>query len=135
MQALEKQNGYKYENVVIDTLLGKIQVYGFNMKNKELETIVIFPGYRTTALIWDLDCGLQKLAKSFRIFMIETNGQPNLTDGNSPAIKSLDYGHWVNDVFNKLNIEKAYTVGASFGALLCMKFAITNPENKSCIFA
>ncbi|MCJ8290752.1 MAG: hypothetical protein HRT58_14580 [Crocinitomicaceae bacterium] len=28
-------------------------------------------------------------------FMIETNGQPNLSDGHFPSIKSLDYGHGI----------------------------------------
>ena len=134
VERLESQNGYKYDKVSVNTVLGNTQVYGFNLENKELETIVIFPGYRTTSLIWDLDRGLKKLAKSFRVFLIKTNGQPNLSDGNSPAIKSFDYGLWVNDVFNKLRIEKAYTVGASFGALICMKFAITNPEKVKATF-
>lgn len=134
VKELENQNGYKYDNIIINTLLGKTQVYGFNLQNEELETIVIFPGFRTTSLIWDLDGGMKKLAKHYRIFMIETNGQPNLSDGNSPAIKSLDYGYWANDVFDKLNIKKAYTVGASFGGLICMKFAITNPERIKAIF-
>lgn len=128
VEKLESQNGYTYEKKVIATSLGKTQVYGFNMANTELETIVIFPGFRTTSLIWDLDRGLQSLAKSFRVFMIETNGQPNLSDGHSPSIKSLDYGHWANEVFNELKIEKAYTVGASFGGLICMKLSSTNPE-------
>ncbi|MDX1350606.1 MAG: alpha/beta hydrolase [Putridiphycobacter sp.] len=132
--ALENQNGYQYEKVIIHSLLGKTQVYGFNLQNEVLETIVIFPGFRTTSLIWDLDKGLQKLAKRYRIFMIETNGQPNLSDGYSPAIKSLEYGHWANDLFNKLNIKKAYTVGASFGGLICMKHAITNPERVKATF-
>jgi pimeloyl-ACP methyl ester carboxylesterase len=131
---LETQNGYKYDKVIINTLLGQTQVYGFNLQNEELETIVIFPGFRTTSLIWDLDRGLKKLAKIYRIFMIETNGQPNLSDGNSPAIKSLDYGHWANDIFDKLNIKKAYTVGASFGGIVCMKLAITNPERIKATF-
>jgi len=134
VKKLENQNGYKYDKTVINTSLGKTMIYGLNTKNSELETIVIFPGFRTTSLIWDLDCGLQKLANSFRVFMVETNGQPNLSDGNSPSIKSLDYGHWANCVFNELNIEKAYTIGASFGGLICMKFAITNPERIKATF-
>jgi pimeloyl-ACP methyl ester carboxylesterase len=134
IKKLEKQNGYEYDKISVNTSLGKTQIYGLNTSNTELDTIFILPGYRTTSLIWDLDCGLQNLAKSFRIIMIETNGQPNLSEGNSPSIKSLDYGHWLNDVFIELNIEQAYTIGASFGGLVCMKFAITNPEKVKAIF-
>ena len=131
---LEQLNGYEYEKIQIRTSLGKTQVYGINIANSMLETIVIFPGFRTTSLIWDLEGNLQKLGKSFRVFMVETNGQPNLSDGNSPAIKSLDYGHWANEVFNELKIDKAYVVGASFGGLVCAKLSATNPERIKAIF-
>jgi len=80
VKKLEKQNRYEYDKISINTSLGKTQVYGLNTSNTELDTICILPGYRTTSLIWDLDCGLQNLAKSFRVFMIETNGQPNLSE-------------------------------------------------------
>jgi pimeloyl-ACP methyl ester carboxylesterase len=66
--------------------------------------------------------------------MIETNGLPNLSDGNSPDIKSLDYGHWASDVLTELKIKKAYIAGASFGGLICMKLGITNPEKVKAAF-
>ena len=60
--------------------------------------------------------------------MVEINGQPNLSDGNSPAIKSLEYGEWGKEVFDALGIEKAFIAGASFGGLVCMKIAIYMPN-------
>ena len=125
---LEKLNGYSYERILIETSLGKTQVYGLNTIDDSLPTLLLFPGFRTTSLVWDLDGGLKKLSEKFRIFLIETNGQPNLSDGNSPSIKSLDYGHWGEEVFNALNIEKATIAGASFGGLVCMKIAIVIPD-------
>ena len=60
--------------------------------------------------------------------MVETNGQPNLSEGNTPNIKSLDYGIWGEEIFNELEIDKAFICGASFGGLLCMKISIYMPE-------
>jgi hypothetical protein len=37
--------------------------------------------------------------------MVETNGLPNFSDGSTPEIKSLDYGHWANEVLDKLGIS------------------------------
>lgn len=125
---LEKENGYQYDQLTISTSLGTTQVYGFNTENTTLETLVIFPGFRTTALIWDLDQGLQALSKKYRIFLIETNGQPNLSDGNSPSIKSLEYGAWGAEVFEQLELETAFIAGASFGGLVCMKIALVIPD-------
>ena len=60
--------------------------------------------------------------------MVETNGLPNLSEGKTPDIKSLEYGLWASEVFDSLKIDKAYVAGASFGGLICMKMAISNPE-------
>lgn len=125
---LEQSNGYEYTKISIETSLGKTQVYGFNTEKVDLETLIIFPGFRTTSLIWDLDKGLHGLAKQTRIFLVETNGQPNLSDGYSPSIKNLDYGKWGAEVFEKLNVESAFIAGASFGGLVCMKIALVIPE-------
>lgn len=125
---LEQSNGYEYTKFNIETSLGKTQIYGINTDKTDLETLVIFPGFRTSSLIWDLDKGLQSLAKQSRIFLVETNGQPNLSDGHSPSIKNLDYGKWGAEVFEKLNIESAFIAGASFGGLVCMKLSLVIPE-------
>jgi pimeloyl-ACP methyl ester carboxylesterase len=131
---LEKNNGRQYERYEIETSLGKTHIWGLNTKNEQLDTLVIFPGARTTALIWDFDKGLDNFKHKMRIFMVETNGLPNLSDGFSPDIKSLDYGIWANEVFEKLKIEKAFIAGASFGGLICMKFGIVKPEKIKAVF-
>ena len=131
---LEKNNARHYERYEIETSLGKTSVLGLNTKEENSETLVIFPGARTTSLIWDFDKGLDNLNIKMRIFMVETNGLPNLSNGSTPDIKSLDYGVWAAEVFDKLNIEKAFLAGASFGGLICMKFGITNPEKIKAVF-
>lgn len=125
---LEQSNGYEYSKLNIETSLGQTQIYGINTEKTDLETLIIFPGFRTTSLIWDLDKGLQSLAKQTRIFLVETNGQPNLSDGYSPSIKNLDYGKWGAEVFEKLNVESAFVAGASFGGLICMKISLVIPD-------
>ncbi|MCL6260147.1 alpha/beta hydrolase [Aquiflexum sp. TKW24L] len=128
VRKLEKENGRKYQRHAVKTSLGNTHVWSLNTDKVEIETLVIFPGARTTALIWDFDKGLDHLKMKLRIFMVETNGLPNLSDGATPDIKTLDYGHWAKEVFEGLGIEKAFIAGASFGGLICMKLALTNPE-------
>ena len=125
---LEKFNGRCYESHQLQTSLGKTQVWSLNSFDTELDTLIIFPGARTTSLIWDFDRGLDNLNQKMRIFMIETNGLPNLSKGHTPEITSLNLGIWANEVLEKLGIEKAFVTGASYGALICMKLAIVNPE-------
>jgi len=125
---LEKNSGRKYERYEIQTSLGKTVVWGHQTTENHSDTLVIFPGARTTSLFWDFDKGLDNLGQGLRIFLVETNGLPNLSEGNTPDIKSLDYGYWATEVFDQLKIDKAYIAGASFGGLICMKFGIVSPE-------
>jgi pimeloyl-ACP methyl ester carboxylesterase len=131
---LEKNNGRKYERYEIQTSLGKTVVWGLHTNENHPNTLVIFPGARTTSLFWDFDKGLDNLGRELRIFMVETNGLPNLSEGNTPDINSLDYGFWATEVFDQLEIDKAYIAGASFGGLICMKFGIVSPERIQAAF-
>lgn len=131
---LEKLNGRSYERIQVHTSLGKTHLWGLNTTRKDLETLVIFPGARTTSLFWDLDRGLDNLDQPLRVFMVETNGLPNLSDGATPDIRSLDYGLWANEVLEQLEIDRAFVAGASFGGLICMKLGITDPEKIKAAF-
>jgi pimeloyl-ACP methyl ester carboxylesterase len=131
---LQINNDRQYERYVIETSLGKTHIWGLNTKEEQLDTLVVFPGARTTSLIWDFDKGLDNLNHKMKIFMVETNGLPNLSDGSTPDIKSLDYGLWANEVLEKLKIEKTFVAGASFGGLICMKLGIVKPEKIKAAF-
>ena len=80
-----------------------------------------------------MDNNLSNLGK-LRIFLVETNGLPNLSDGNSPDIKSLGYGTWAAEVFEQLDLTSAYVAGASFGALVCLKLSLVAPEKVKAVF-
>jgi len=131
---LEEANGREYQRINVSTSLGKTHVWGLNTDADVSDTLVIFPGARTTSLIWDFDRGLDHLHHPLRIYMVETNGLPNLSDGSTPDIHSLDYGQWASEVLNKLNIKSAFVAGASFGGLICMKLAIYSPEKIKAAF-
>lgn len=134
VKQVEHVNQKTYTRLELDTVLGKTVVWGLNSDHQNLETLVIFPGARTSVLFWDFDNNLNNLGKPVRLFLVETNGLPNSSDGDTPDIKSTDYGTWAADILNKLGIEQAYIAGASFGGLICMKLCITNPEKVKAAF-
>lgn len=128
VQELAQSNGRTYGRLEFKTSLGKTVVWAHNAENEALPALVIFPGFRTTPLFWDLDRGLDHLGQNIRVYLVETNGQPNFSDGSTPDIKSLGYGQWAGEVLQALKIEKAFVAGASFGGLVCMKLALAHPE-------
>lgn len=125
---LELENDRIYSKIEVSTSLGTTQVYGLNLDSNTKETLVIFPGARTSALFWDMNRNLDILMKDVKIYLVETNGLPNLSDGNTPDIHSLDYGMWATEVLDQLRIDKAFVAGASFGGLICMKLCIVSPS-------
>ncbi|MEZ4773292.1 MAG: alpha/beta hydrolase [Bacteroidia bacterium] len=131
---LEQANNRKYERYSVQTKLGNTHVWGINTRDDFRETLVIFPGARTSALFWDFDRNLDHLGKDLRIFLIETNGLPNLSDGATPDIKSEDYGFWADEVMTQLAAGESYIAGASFGGLICMKLAMVSPQRIKSIF-
>jgi len=134
VEQLAQINGRNYARITLDTALGKTHVWGVSTGDESSATLVIFPGARTTSLIWDFDRGLDHLNHPLRIFMVETNGLPNLSDGATPDIRSLDYGYWASEVLEKLGIQETWIAGASFGGLICMKLAIVSPEKIKAAF-
>lgn len=134
VERLEKLNQKKYERIEIQTSLGKTHIWGINTTDKNLEPLLLFPGARTTSLFWDLDNNLKNLQDKFRIYLIETNGLPNLSDGATPDIKGIGYGEWASEVMVKLGIQKSFIAGASFGGLICMKLAMVAPEKIKAAF-
>lgn len=128
VEGLERVNNRKYQRIDVSTALGNTVVWSFNPLVESKEYLVIFPGARTTPLFFDFDRSLDPLLKELNVFLVETNGLPNPSDGGTPDIKTLDYGHWAAELIQKLGIRKCYIAGASFGGLVCAKLGITNPE-------
>jgi len=129
---VERLNGKIYEKITLDTALGKTIVWGLNPSGSE--TLVIFPGARTTSLFWDLDNMLESIGGNVRIYLVETNGLPNLSDGHTPDIRSDGYGIWAGEVLEKLGISNTYIAGASFGGLVCMKLCLCAPARIKAVF-
>lgn len=117
-----------YGEKIVRTSIGKTHVWVIEAEAHSGKSLVIFPGARTTSLIWDLDCGLDEIGNDVDIYLIETNGLPNLSDGDTPDIRTDDYGKWAAEVISQLGLTRTCVAGASFGGLICMKLAITNPE-------
>jgi pimeloyl-ACP methyl ester carboxylesterase len=129
-----KLSNRTYESTVVKTDLGNTQVWGLNWSRTDLPALVIFPGARTSALFWDLDGSLSCFENVARIFLVETNGLPNCSEGQTPDIKGDGYGHWAASILTSLNLEKPFVAGASFGGLICAKLAITHSQLPRAIF-
>jgi len=117
-----------YEKVDVLTSFGNTRVLSVNHSNKQLKPIIYVPGARTCGVFLDLSNQLHNLSKNHRIYLLDVVGQVGMSDGNCPSLKDFGYGVWLDEVCQKLDIEQAVFVGASFGGQIIMKFAATAPE-------
>lgn len=126
---LAQMNGHGlYQGDWVHTSLGKTWVWRIEGPPVGGKPLVIFPGFRTTPLFWDLDGNLAEISRNRTVYLVETNGQPNHSDGSSPDIKSDGYGLWAGEVLAGLNLQQCWVAGASFGALVALKLCISHPE-------
>ncbi|MFD2937543.1 alpha/beta fold hydrolase [Spirosoma flavum] len=131
---LEQLNHKRYDRIELQTSLGTTHIWAINTQDTQAETIIIFPGARTSSLFWDFNNNLHLFGKNYRLFLIETNGLPNLSDGDTPDIRSADYGQWALEILDQLQVEKVYLAGASFGGLICLKLCQIAPERIKATF-
>jgi pimeloyl-ACP methyl ester carboxylesterase len=124
---LEALNGCTYQRHTVSTVLGSTVVWSLNAERLDWPALLILPGFRTCGLFWDFDNSLAPLKATHRIFMVDVNGQPCLSDGHTPPVKSLDYGHWAADLLDQLGLDQVAVAGASFGGLLALKLAQVAP--------
>jgi pimeloyl-ACP methyl ester carboxylesterase len=116
-----RTNNLDYERLEIETFLGKTGVLAKNHEREDLEAVIFLPGGRTCGIFWDINNNLAPLYEDFRLYLIDVNGQPGLSDGNAPLIDSDGYGRWLQELLAGLGLKEANFVGASFGGSLIMK--------------
>lgn len=127
-QRVQAHNQHYYQKHLIETRFGQTHVWGHRATQIAKETLVFLPGARTCGLFWDLDHVLAPLKADYDIWIPDVNGQPGLSAGVCPDIATTDYGDWLKEVFEALNISKATVIGASQGALIGIKFFIQAPQ-------
>ncbi|MET0753664.1 MAG: alpha/beta hydrolase [Pyrinomonadaceae bacterium] len=118
-----KVNNLNYKRLNLSTSLSSTKVLAKNHDRKELEPLIFLPGGRTCGIFWDINNNLAPLYAHYRIYLVDVNGQPGLSDGNVPLISSDGYGIWLKEVLTGLDLNEATFIGASFGGSLIAKLA------------
>ena len=89
--------------------------------------LVLFHGVGdNSALMWLLNA--KELAKHFRIYAIDTIGGPGKSCPNDRYNKDFNQIKWIDDVFDALNIKRAYVAGVSNGTYITQHYGIMRPD-------
>ncbi|HYG51120.1 MAG TPA: alpha/beta hydrolase [Flavobacteriales bacterium] len=123
-----------FQKMFAETSFGKTHVYTHNIDQKELPALFIVPGMRTSGAYWILNNSLVPFQQTHRIFVLDNIGQPGLSAGTNPDVKTNAYGKWLNEILRFFEIDKAVFIGASFGCQIIVKLSQVAPEkiSKAC---
>ena len=128
IEKVQTLNDSFYQKLAVQTSFGETSVLALNHDRPDLDPLVILPGARTFGMYWDLNDNLKPLKDNYRLYLVDVIGQPGLSSGNSPGVKTGEFGMWVSEVLDGLGLEKANIAGASFGGQLAIKLANAAPE-------
>ena len=91
-----------------------------------LPPLVLVHGSSTNSAMWAGD--VVTYSRHYRVYAIDTLGEPGKSAPNRPPLKGLAYAEWLTDVFDGLHIEKAMLIGYSQGGWMALRFATDSPE-------
>ncbi|GAB1261158.1 alpha/beta hydrolase [Aurantivibrio plasticivorans] len=91
--------------------------------------LILFHGMGVNSLMWIND--INTLSKSYRIYCIDTLGEPGRSASERPSLKGDAYVEWIEDIYEALGIRSAALIGISFGGYLALRFACEHPDKVS----
>jgi pimeloyl-ACP methyl ester carboxylesterase len=88
-------------------------------------TVVLLHGGATNSAMRNRN--VQVWARMFRLYAVDIIGEPGFSAASRPPLSSDAYARWMDDVLAGLRLSRASFVGASFGGLLALDYAIRRP--------
>jgi len=122
-EALEKLD-VDFESGFVRTRFG--QTHYIACGPEDGEALFLIPGVAGCAPLWRRQ--LPAFARHFRVYALDIVGQPGRSDPNPPSFLNNDYVHWLCDVLDGLDIDRAHFAGTSVGGWIVLQMGIMAPE-------
>ena len=120
----------EYTNIDVDTKFGRTRVV--KTGNPNGKTIVMLHGYNAGAPI-TIEA-IKGIVDKYCFYVIETVGQATKSEETIINIKDDSFALWVDEVLQKLDIEKTTIIGISYGAFIAEKLMTYRPQRiENCI--
>jgi pimeloyl-ACP methyl ester carboxylesterase len=98
---------------------------------KHAPPVVLLHGSMANSASWMGDVGVW--AQRFRVYAVDTIGEPGFSAPSRPPLASGAYAPWLGEVLAGLGVEKPALVGISLGGWLALEYATQHPERVSAV--
>jgi pimeloyl-ACP methyl ester carboxylesterase len=88
--------------------------------------LVLLHGYMATSVMWGLNIG--DFSQRYRVYAIDTMGQPGKTIPGEPIASTADYVTWLTATLDALHLDRVNLLGMSFGGWLALNYACAAPD-------
>ncbi len=80
-----------------------------------------------SALMWIFNA--KALSKDFYVIAVDTLGGPGKSEPNLSYTTGFDQARWINELLERLNLDKVNLAGVSNGSYLASTYTVTYPDN------
>jgi pimeloyl-ACP methyl ester carboxylesterase len=113
-----------YEEFDVPTRFGKTHVIACGPT--DAPPLVLLHGYMATSVMWAPNIG--DFSRRYRVYAIDTMGQPGKSIPAAPIGNVADYVAWLTATLDALHLDRVNLLGMSFGGLLALHYASAAPE-------
>ena len=85
--------------------------------------LILLHGAGLSSTAWFAN--MAQLSANCRVYAVDAIGDAGKSIAECLMEKRLDYAEWLREVFDRLNIEKGYLLGHSYGGWLALNMALT----------
>jgi pimeloyl-ACP methyl ester carboxylesterase len=93
--------------------------------------LVLLHGAGLSSTVWFAN--IAELSANHRVYAVDTIGDAGKSVADRLLEQRADYAVWLREVFDGLNIERAYLLGHSYGGWLTLNMALANPDRLKAI--
>jgi len=113
-----------YEEFDVPTRFGKTHVIACGPT--DAPPLVLLHGYMATSVMWAPNIG--DFSRRYRVYAIDTMGQPGKSIPGEPIGSAADYVAWLTATLDELRLDRVNLLGMSFGGWLALHYASAAPE-------
>ena len=113
-----------YDEIDIPTRFGTTHVVVSGPK--EAPPLVLLHGYMATSVMWSPN--VIDFSKDYRVYAIDTMGQPSKSIPGEPIRNAADFVAWLTGTLDGLHLDRVSLIGMSFGGWLALTYTVAAPE-------